>query len=65
MNDCGNLPANETDNDGDGYVECILTPQAGGSSQVDGGGDCLDSDATTYPAAASAESSTDYARCRF
>ena len=46
VNDCsgGNLPSNETDNDGDGYVECTFDPSGwNGSSQVVGGGDCLDS----------------------
>ena len=65
VNDCGggNLPSNETDDDGDGYVECEVDSSGwNGSSQVVGGDDCLDSDAFTYPGAASAESATDCMR---
>ena len=31
VNDCsgGNLPSNETDNDGDGYVECVFDEMVG------------------------------------
>ena len=45
-------PADEIDNDGDGYVECA--PWVGGSTggtPVSAGGDCDNGDATVYPGA--------------
>ncbi len=51
VNVCGNaLPANEIDDDGDGYVECNIhmTGWVGDSSVVDGG-DCDDSNPNTAP----------------
>jgi hypothetical protein len=45
-NDCdGVIPADETDDDGDGYVEC--TPWVGDPSI--GGGDCNDTNANIFP----------------
>ena len=50
----GAVPELETDNDFDGYVECIdfdpFTRQ--GSVTVIGGGDCQDNSDFTYPGAA-------------
>jgi|GEM_PF-6235959 len=47
-NDCDQLPSDdETDDDGDGYVEC--TGWTGDSSLL--GDDCDDADATSYPGA--------------
>lgn len=62
INDCStsSLPSDETDDDGDGYVECTL--DAGGwdgSSTPSGYEDCDDTDEFTYPGVASADSSTD------
>ena len=42
-----NPPANEVDNDGDGYVECTSTVVDGMVST--GGGDCDDTDAIENP----------------
>jgi len=53
-------PADETDDDGDGYVEC--EPWVGGSSAgapVSGGGDCDDGNATIYPGAPEANDGMD------
>ena len=45
-NTCGALPSNETDDDGDGYVECtVSTPWSG----ITGGSDCDDNNATIFP----------------
>ncbi len=48
MNDCDSpsIPADETDADGDGYVECTIAEWAGVA--VLGGEDCDDSDFTIY-----------------
>ena len=47
-NDCdGVIPADEIDDDGDGYVEC--TPWAGSVPGIIGGGDCNDGNANIYP----------------
>jgi len=47
-NDCdGVVPADETDDDGDGYVEC--TPWGGSDPTVVGGGDCNDAAKLIYP----------------
>ena len=53
-NDCNTqLPADESDVDGDGYVECTidnaLSPWDGAS--IDGDDDCNDDDANSYPGA--------------
>ena len=52
-NDCdGNKTFDETDNDGDAYVECALDSGGwDGSSAVTGFEDCDDTDATIYPSA--------------
>ena len=56
INSCGSvLPANESDDDGDGYVECSYSAaQWAGSNQVQGGDDCNDfpgAGAAFYPGA--------------
>jgi hypothetical protein len=55
VNACGgSLPANEIDNDGDGYIEC--TVDVGGwddpATTPSAGIDCVDTDATVFPGAA-------------
>jgi hypothetical protein len=48
-NACGTTLSNtEIDNDGDGYVECMVTTPWSG---ITGGGDCNDADSSTYPQA--------------
>jgi hypothetical protein len=48
--DCDStVPSDETDDDGDGFVECEW---AGDAAAISGGDDCDDSDATSYPGAA-------------
>ena len=42
-------PANETDNDGDGYVECSLDAGGWDGSGTKSGGDCEDSNASLNP----------------
>jgi hypothetical protein len=54
-NDCDEpswpaIPADEVDDDGDGFVDCA--PWLGDSAGVTAGGDCDDADASTYPEAA-------------
>ena len=54
-NDCNDtgypaVPANETDDDADGYVEC--SGWVGSVGGVVGGGDCNDADAAVHPGAA-------------
>ena len=44
-----NLPADEIDNDGDGYVECTIDSGGWDGSAITGGEDCDDSDATENP----------------
>ena len=57
-NDCNisTLPANEVDDDGDGYVECIVDSSGWQGFTVAGGGDCDDSNnivgQSTFPGAA-------------
>ncbi|MCP4569457.1 MAG: hypothetical protein GY841_17920, partial [FCB group bacterium] len=45
----GVIPADETDDDGDGYVECA--PWSGSDPSILGGNDCDDADSNTYPTA--------------
>jgi len=52
INDCdtANLPPNEVDDDGDGYVECQIDASGWeGSTSVVGGDDCDDAEADNYP----------------
>ena len=53
--DDGNLtpPADEIDNDGDGYVECVLDilPSDWWTGPIEGGADCNDTDHLIYPSA--------------
>ncbi|MCP4872413.1 MAG: hypothetical protein GY898_27250 [Proteobacteria bacterium] len=50
--DCdGNLPGNEQDSDGDGYIDCTLHVDANPPESVEGGGDCNDTVAVIYPTA--------------
>ena len=51
INTCGgSLPSDETDDDGDGYVECSIDTNGwDGDSSVTNGEDCDDSDETIYP----------------
>ena len=49
--DCdGVIPGDETDNDGDGWVECP-SPEAGHVGSPTGGGDCDDEAANVFPGA--------------
>ena len=51
INDCQTtiLPTNESDDDGDGYVECTIDPNGwDGNSGVIGGDDCDDNETTKY-----------------
>ena len=52
-NNCSaGVPANETDNDGDGYVECTIDSGGwNGTGLHNGGDDCVDSDSTIHPTA--------------
>lgn len=51
VNVCGSsLPTDETDDDGDGYVECLIDSVGWqGDSSVLGGGDCDDTQASVAP----------------
>ena len=53
INACGgNLSTDESDDDGDGYVECTLSSGHWmGSANIIGGDDCDDGDGTVYPLA--------------
>ena len=53
VNSCGNLlSTTETDDDGDGHIECAIDSSGwDGPSNVIGDGDCDDSNATIYPGA--------------
>jgi len=52
-NDCdGLLPAEESDDDGDGYVECVEDEGGWDHSPTPDFGDCVDTDATIHPGAA-------------
>ena len=61
VNACGSaLPADEVDNDGDGYVECTIDFGGwDGTTFVVGGDDCDDTEVFAYPGAAPSESSAD------
>ncbi len=49
-NDCdGSLPANESDADGDGYVECTVDAGGWDGVAISGGDDCDDTDGTVSP----------------
>jgi len=51
-NDCTDgVPADETDDDGDGWVECTLDSGGWDGSAINGGEDCDDADADTWPGA--------------
>lgn len=51
INNCNTsaLPGNETDNDGDGYVECSIDSGGWDVSPPRSGGDCNDGNASTHP----------------
>ncbi len=52
LNDCdSSLSGDEIDNDGDGYVECVVDSGGWDGSAINGGEDCDDSDADTWPGA--------------
>ena len=53
INTCGgSLPANEIDDDGDDFVECVFHSEGwDGDSNVTAGNDCDDEDDTIYPTA--------------
>ena len=51
LNNCGTgvaLPADETDGDGDGYIECSPVDDWQGAA-ISGGGDCDDTNASVSP----------------
>ena len=54
VNNCGNtLPTDESDDDGDGYVECLIDSMGwDGASLIFGGEDCDDTQELAYPGAA-------------
>lgn len=51
VNNCatGALPANESDDDGDAYVECSIATSGWVGATIQGGGDCDDSSAAINP----------------
>jgi len=52
-NDCNNgIPAEEVDNDADGFVECVVDSGGWDGVAISGGEDCDDADFTVFPAAA-------------
>ena len=52
VNACGTtLSSDETDDDGDGYVECIIDSNGWDGSSINGGEDCDDGTNTTFPGA--------------
>ena len=58
-NDCdGSTPSDETDDDGDGWVECTIDSGGWDGSSISGGGDCDDGESSAYPGAAESESSS-------
>jgi hypothetical protein len=50
-NACTSMPATETDDDGDGAVECTIDAGGWDAVPVKVGGDCDDTDATVFPGA--------------
>ena len=52
MNTCGgSLPSDEFDDDGDGYVECVVDGNGWDGSSINGGEDCDDTNGSTFPGA--------------
>ena len=52
INTCGgSLPSDEMDDDGDGYVECVIDGNGWDGSSINGGEDCDDTNGTTFPGA--------------
>ena len=52
VNGCGtSLSPNEIDDDGDGYVECIINIGGWDGTTINGGEDCDDGNNTTFPGA--------------
>ena len=57
FNDCGSVivgadaPSDETDNDGDGYVECTIDILGWDGTAISGGDDCNDTVSVVYPGA--------------
>ena len=50
VNMCGGtLPNTETDDDGDGYVECSIDPSGWDGTTITGGNDCDDNNILLYP----------------
>ena len=65
-NDCdGSLPTDESDDDGDGYVECTIHSGGwdGSSASITGGDDCDDADSGDYPGAVEIEGNQDDEDC--
>ncbi|MDG1482642.1 MAG: putative metal-binding motif-containing protein, partial [Myxococcota bacterium] len=52
VNNCDNeadgVPEDETDDDADGFVECIYNPSTWRGNAISGGEDCLDDSTTSY-----------------
>ena len=51
INACGTSPSDETDDDGDGYVECVIDVGGWDGVTINGGEDCDDGNNTTFPGA--------------
>ena len=52
VNTCGgSLPSDEVDDDGDGYVECVVDGNGWDGSSINGGEDCDDTNGSTFPGA--------------
>ncbi len=50
INGCGGtLPTDETDDDGDGYVECSIDSNGWDGASINGGADCDDADPALFP----------------